>query len=162
MLSHSVMSNCSPWTIACQAPLSKGSPRLEYWSGQPFPSPGDLPDTRIKPRSPALHGNSLLSEPPGKPRADKRAIDKYMIQCQLVISAKVKESESESEVAQLCPTLCDPVDCSLPGLWDSPGKNTEVDAQGQCTGTTQKDGMGREEGGGFRMGSTCIPVMDSF
>ena len=31
-----------------------------------------------------------------------------------------------------------------------------------CTGTTQRDGMGREEGGGFRMGNTCIPVADSF
>ena len=39
---------------------------------------------------------------------------------------------------------------------------TILDAWGQCTGTTQRDGMGREEGGGFRMGSTCIPVMDSF
>ena len=37
-----------------------------------------------------------------------------------------------------------------------------LDAWGWCTGTTQRDGMGREEGGGFRMGSTCIPVMDSF
>ena len=36
------------------------------------------------------------------------------------------------------------------------------DAWGWCTGTTQRDGMGREEGGGFRMGNTCIPVADSF
>jgi len=35
-------------------------------------------------------------------------------------------------------------------------------AWGWCTGTTQRDGMGREEGGGFRMGNTCIPVADSF
>ena len=39
---------------------------------------------------------------------------------------------------------------------------TILDAWGWCTGTTQRDGVGREEGGGFRMGSTCIPVMDSF
>ena len=39
---------------------------------------------------------------------------------------------------------------------------TILDAWGQCTGTTQRDGMGREEGGGFRMGNTCIPVADSF
>ena len=38
----------------------------------------------------------------------------------------------------------------------------EMDAWGWCTGTTQRDGMGREEGGGFRMGNTCIPVADSF
>ena len=37
-----------------------------------------------------------------------------------------------------------------------------LDAWGWCTGTTQRDGMGREEGGGFRMGNTCIPVVDSF
>ena len=37
-----------------------------------------------------------------------------------------------------------------------------LDARGWCTGTTQRDGMGREEGGGFRMGNTCIPVADSF
>ena len=44
----------------------------------------------------------------------------------------------------------------------SPVRCTILDAWGQCTGTTQRDGMGREEGGGFRMGNTCIPVADSF
>ena len=41
--------------------------KQEYWSGLTFPSPGDLPDPGIKPRSPALQADSLLSEPPGKP-----------------------------------------------------------------------------------------------
>ena len=44
----------SPWTVACQAPLSVGFPRQEYWSGLSFPSPGDLPDPGIKPGSSAL------------------------------------------------------------------------------------------------------------
>ena len=47
------------WTVACQAPLSMGFPRQEYWSGLPFPSPGDLPDPGFDPvclRSPALAG----------------------------------------------------------------------------------------------------------
>jgi len=44
----------NPWTIAYQAPLSMGFSRQEYWSELPFPSPGDLPDPGIKPRSPAL------------------------------------------------------------------------------------------------------------
>ena len=44
----------TPWTVAYQAPLSMGFSRQEYWSGLPFPSPGDLPDPRIEPRSPAL------------------------------------------------------------------------------------------------------------
>ena len=45
---------------------------------------------------------------------------------------------------------------------DSLVPGTILDAWGWCTGTTQRDGMGWEEGGGFRMGSTCIPVVDSF
>ena len=44
----------SPWTVAYQAPPSMGFPRQEYWSGVPFPSPGDLPDPGIEPRSPVL------------------------------------------------------------------------------------------------------------
>ena len=54
------MSNsCDPWTAACQAPLSMGFSRQEYWSGLPFPSPGDLPDPGMEPRSPALQADSL-------------------------------------------------------------------------------------------------------
>ena len=56
----------TPWTVACQALLSMGFSRQEYWSGLPFPSPGDLPDPGIKPGSPVLQADSLLSEPPGK------------------------------------------------------------------------------------------------
>ena len=43
-----------PWTIAYQAPLSMGFSRQQYWSGLPFPSPGDLPNPGLKPMSPAL------------------------------------------------------------------------------------------------------------
>ena len=57
----------TPWTVAPQAPLSMGLSRQEYWSGEPFPSPGDLPDPGIGPGSPALQADSLLSEPQGKP-----------------------------------------------------------------------------------------------
>ena len=56
----------SPWTVAHQAPLSMGFSRQEYWNGLPFPSPGDLPDPGIKSGSPALHTDSLPTEPPGK------------------------------------------------------------------------------------------------
>ena len=55
------------WTTAHQAPLSMGFTRQEYWSGLSFPSPGDLPNPGIKPRSPVLWVDSLPSEPPGKP-----------------------------------------------------------------------------------------------
>ena len=57
----------TPWTIACQTPLSMGFPRQEHWSGLPFPSPGDLSDRGIEPGSPALQADSLPFEPPGNP-----------------------------------------------------------------------------------------------
>ena len=67
--SHSVVSDSATlWTTANQVPLSMGFPRQEYWSGLPFPSPGDLPDPGIKPGSPAMQADSLPSEPPGKPK----------------------------------------------------------------------------------------------
>ena len=55
----------TPWTVAHQAPLSMGFSRQEYWSGLPFPSPGDLPDPGVKTRSPVLQADSLPSEAPG-------------------------------------------------------------------------------------------------
>ena len=57
----------TPWTVAHQVPPSIGFSRQEYWSGLPFPSPGDLLDPGIKPRSPALQADTLPSKPPGKP-----------------------------------------------------------------------------------------------
>ena len=58
---------CYPWTLAHQAPPSMVFSRQEYWSGLPFPSPGDLPDPGIEPRSPTLQADALTSAPPGKP-----------------------------------------------------------------------------------------------
>ena len=58
----------TPWTAAHQAPPSMGFSRQEYWSGLPFPSPGDLPDPGIDPRSPTLQADALTFEPPGKPQ----------------------------------------------------------------------------------------------
>ena len=57
----------TPWTVARQAPLSMGFSRQEYWSGLPFPFPGDLPDSEIKATSPALAGKFFTAEPPGSP-----------------------------------------------------------------------------------------------
>ena len=56
------------------SPLSMGFSRQEYWSGLPFPSPGDLPDPGIKPRFPALQANTLPSELPGKPQGKSLAL----------------------------------------------------------------------------------------
>ena len=58
----------TPWTVARQAPLSMEFPRPEYWSGLPFPSPGDLPDPETEPPSPALAGKFFTTEAPGKPQ----------------------------------------------------------------------------------------------
>ena len=57
----------TPWTVACQAPLSVGFYRPEYWSGLPFPPPGDLPNPGIEPWSPALAGGFFTTELLGKP-----------------------------------------------------------------------------------------------
>ena len=70
LFSHYAVSNSfgTPWIVACQASLSMGFPRQEYWSGLPFPSPGDLPQPAVEPRSSAWQADSLLlSEPPEKP-----------------------------------------------------------------------------------------------
>ena len=58
------------WTVACQAPLSMGSSRQEYWSGLPFPTPSDLLNPGTQPESlvsPALAGDFFTTVPPGKP-----------------------------------------------------------------------------------------------
>ena len=76
----------------CQAPLSMGFPRQEYWSELPLPLPEDLPDSGIESPSPGLTGRFFTTEPPGKPNC-----------------------VNESEVTQLWPTLCDPMGCGPPG-----------------------------------------------
>ena len=84
----------TPWTVACQSPLSIGILRARTPEWAAMPSSRGSSQPRIKPRSSTLQADSLLSEPPGKP----------MCIC-----------ESQSEVAQSCLTLCDLMDCSLPG-----------------------------------------------
>ena len=67
------MSNSvAPWTVAHQVPLSMEFSRQEYWNVLPFPSPEDLPDPRIEPRSSALQAVSLPSELQGSPVAQKK------------------------------------------------------------------------------------------
>ena len=68
----------NPWTIACQALLSMEFYRQEYWSGLPFPSPGDLPDPGIEPGYPTLQADTLPSEPPGKPKKTNHFINLNM------------------------------------------------------------------------------------
>ena len=59
-----------PWAIACQAPPSMEFPRQEHRSGLPFPSPGDIPDPVIKPKSPILAGRFFTTEPAEKPKTN--------------------------------------------------------------------------------------------
>ena len=77
----------TPWTVAHQASLSMGFPRQEYWSGFPFPSPGDLPDPGIKSASPAVAGKFFTTETLGKP---KKEIDL----CSLTIGNSRREHNS--------------------------------------------------------------------
>ena len=111
--------------------------RQECWSG----SPGDLPNPRNEPGSPALQADSLPSEPPGKPRIEDAAAAAKLLQSCLTLYDPIDGSppgspvlgilqatgvgyrfllqcmkvKSESEVTQSCRTLSDPMDCSLPG-----------------------------------------------
>ena len=67
IIAQSCLTLCNPWTVLCQSPLSMEFSRQEYWSGLPFPSPGELPDPGIKPRSAALQAHPLPSQSPRKP-----------------------------------------------------------------------------------------------
>ena len=71
-----IVSSCptlaTPWTVACQAPLSMGFSRQEFLSGLPFPSPEKLPNPGIKPGFPALQADSLPTELQGKPIASRQ------------------------------------------------------------------------------------------
>ena len=71
MLSH-IQPFLTLWTVAYQEPLSVGFSKQEYWSGLPCPPPGDLPNSGMEPRSPALQADSLPFEPRGKPSKHKK------------------------------------------------------------------------------------------
>ena len=105
---------CAPQrTIAYQAPLSREFPRQEYWRGLPLHSPGDLLKSGVGPRSPAFQENSLTLEPPGKPTF---FVGLY---CNLTFHLWRKAINSSfqfSSVSQSCLTLCEPMNCSMPGL----------------------------------------------
>ena len=80
----------TPWTAAYQAPLSVGLSRQENWSGLSFPSPGDLPDPGIEPRSPALQADALHSDPPGKPILDSPALNNNLTMLWLLVRGRYK------------------------------------------------------------------------
>ena len=96
LIAKSCLTLAISWTVARQAPLSMGFSRQEYWSGLPCPPPGDLLGLGMEPVSLASAGEFFTTS--------ATWAGQYM-------TSKGKESE----VAQSCPTLCDPVDCSPPG-----------------------------------------------
>ena len=77
LVTKSCLPLATPWTVACQSPLSMGSSRQEYWSGFPFPSPGDFPDPGIEPGSLVLQADSLPTELQGKPSCIGRQVLYY-------------------------------------------------------------------------------------
>ena len=91
-VAQSCLTPPDPMDCSLASPLSMEFSRQEYWSGFPFPSPGNLPESGIEPGSPALEADALTSEPPGKPHA----------------AAAAKSLQS-------CLTLCNPIDSSSPG-----------------------------------------------
>ena len=87
---------CDPLAVARWAPLSMGFSRQEYWSGQPCPSPGDLPNPGIKPRTPTLWADSLPTEPPWKHNY-------IMLDYQLLASWARRDSGGRSQGESMSP-----------------------------------------------------------
>ena len=92
--------------------------RSEYWSGQPFPSPGDLPNPGIKPRTPTLEADSLPAESPGKPKNTgvgglsllqrifpTEELNWGLLHCRWILSQLSYQGSMKVKVAQSCPTL---------------------------------------------------------
>ena len=100
------------WTITHQAPLSTEFFRQEYWRGLPFPSPGNLPEPKIEPGSPAMQAGSLPTEPPGNSMSHLN----HPKQPSPLLFLPLPPPVQFSSVAQSCLTLCDPMGCSRPGL----------------------------------------------
>ena len=133
---------CCP--MDCSPPVSSSIEfsKQEYWSGLPFLTPENLPDPRIEPKSlapPSLVDRFLTTQHSGKPKKDDATtelVPTYIL-CTYIFSStrlqviweqrwgsflfslSFQQSGSSVQfisVAQLCPTLCDPMDCSTPGL----------------------------------------------
>ena len=131
-----------PWTVAHQVPLSMGFSRQEYRTRLPFPSPGDLPNPGIKPRSPTLRADFLPSESPGK------LIKKDRIHIHILVCAKSLQS---------CPILCPPhVPTRLLCPWDSPGKTMAMPSSRESSLPRDRTQVSRIVGRFFPTSATCL------
>ena len=119
----------TPWTVACQAPLSMGFPRQECWSGLPFLSPGDLPNSGIEPKSPALWTDSLSAEPQGKPKNTEvgslsllqwifltQESNRSLLPCRWILYQLSYQGSPKSESCSVMSNLCNPVDYAVHGI----------------------------------------------
>ena len=127
----------TPWTIAHQAPLSMGFSRQEHWSGLPCPPPGDLPNPGIEPTSlRLLHGRQILYclNHQGSPSLHTniklflyplycwqidslcRYFIRFLLNFFFFFGQNYFSGGAICSVAQLCPTLCESMDCSTPGF----------------------------------------------
>ena len=175
--------DCKPSRLLCPWGFSS----QEYWSGLPCPPPGDLPNPGIEPKPCAQQVDSLLCELHRKPiqtlnviqistclqpcSYEKLGLSLSSHEGNLIVSANYKGNTSAVVIRTLAWNAIltnETLKRSQESLF---GKNFSLsykkiyailDAWGWCIGTTQRDGVGREEGGGFRMGNTCMPVADSF
>ena len=123
----------TPWTVACQAPMFMEFSRQEYRSGLPFSPPGDLPDPGIEPASLTLPAWAHKFFTTSATWEVPLYDIRFMA---LIVSQAI--TERLSQLGELYYKVL------------------------YLNGMTQREGMGREEGGGFRMGNTGIPVADSF
>ena len=94
----------TPWIVAYQAPLSMVFSRQEYWSGLPFPSPGDLPNAGMETRSPTVQADPLPSEPPGSTKtwdiSKCQAVEAYMSYWDKEKGLGVRDFTGEKEDSQ--------------------------------------------------------------
>ena len=134
LLSH-VQLFATPWTIAYQAPPSMGFSRQGYWSGLPFPSPGDLPNPGIKPRSPALQADALTSEPPGRTWDLKYDVSEciYKTEADSQNYGSLRRDLSFPGSSDGKASACNAGDLGLiPGLRRSPGEGNGIPPQYSC------------------------------
>ena len=115
----------TPWTVACQAPLSVGFSRPEYWSGLPLPSPGDLPDPGFEAMSPALAEGFFTTEGPGKPSVKRRKLRLREVKARFTVEHSWPPNEAFHHAMLLLSILQ-----GVLGLWPSDHENLQSEWSG--------------------------------